>query len=129
MDATSKFSLGFAQASESKVRLADRLLMLQTPEKIVIALSLICQALGFSIFGTLIVANRHQADLNGFAGGSFVAAVSGISAILVGAAFLIATGFYWRSCARCSTGLGVSRKTARLTFAKHESITTIPSLA
>jgi hypothetical protein len=53
MDATSNFSLRLAQASESKVRMADRLLTRQTSEKIAIALSLISQALGFSIFGTL----------------------------------------------------------------------------
>jgi len=67
--------------------------------------------------------------LNGFSGGSFVAVVSGISAIVVGAAFLIAAGFYWRFCARRSAALAVSRKIARLTFAKPESITAIPSLA
>ena len=129
MDATSNFSLRLAQASESKVRMADRLLTRQTSEKIAIALSLISQALGFSIFGTLIIANRHQADLNGFSGGSFVAVVSGISAIVAGAAFLIAAGFYWRFCARRSAALAVSRKTARLTFARPRSITRIPSLA
>jgi hypothetical protein len=107
----------------------DRLVTRQTPERIAIALSLISQALGFSIFGTLIIANRHEADPNGFAGGSFVAVVGGISAILAGAAFLIAAGFYWRFCARRSARLAVSRKTARLTFARPESVTAIASLA
>jgi hypothetical protein len=129
MDATTNFSLRFAQASESKVRMADRLGTRQTSEKIGIALSLISHALGFSIFGTLITANRHQADLNGFGGGSFVAVVSGFSAMLVGAACLSAAGIYWRLCAGRSAGLAVSRKTVRLNFAKPESITTIPSLA
>jgi len=36
----------------------------------------------------LIIINRHQADLNGLAGGSAVAIVGGISALLVGTVFL-----------------------------------------
>jgi hypothetical protein len=129
MDATSNFSLRFAQASESKAGTEVRLLERQTLERIATELSLISQALGFSIFGTLIIANRHQADLDNFAGGSFLAMVGGIGAILVGTAFLVAACLYWRFCARRSAGLPVSRKTARLTFAKPESITAIPSLA
>ena len=66
MDAISNFSLGFAQASELKARMADRLLTRQTLDKIATGLSLISQAFGFSIFGTLIIANRHQANLNDF---------------------------------------------------------------
>ena len=129
MDTTANLSLRFAPASESKVSMADGLLTRLTPKRIATALSLISQALGFSTFGILIIANRHQADLNGFAGGSFVAVVGGISAILVGAAFLIAAGFYWKFCARHSTRLAVSPKTARLTFARPESLTAIASLA
>lgn len=129
MDATSNFSLRFAEASESKAWIADRLLARQTLERTATGLSLISQALGFSIFGTLIIAHRHQAELNDFAGGSFVAVIGGISAILVGAAFLIAAGFYWRFCARRSARLALSRKTARLTFARPESVAAIASLA
>ena len=129
MDATSNFSLRFAQASESKARMADRGLTRQTLETIATALSLISQALGFSIFGALIIANRHQADLNGFAGGSLVAVVGGISAILVGSVFLIAAHLYWRFCVRRSAPLAVSRKTARLTFPRSEPVTAIASLA
>lgn len=129
MDATSNFSLRFARASESKVRMPDRLLTRQTLERIATGLSLVGQAFGFSIFGTLIIANRHQADLNDFAGGSFVAMVGGISAILVGTAFLIAACLYWRFCARRSAALPVSRKTARLTFPKLKTVTAIASLA
>jgi hypothetical protein len=129
MDATSNFSLRIAQASVSKVRMADWLLARQTLGRIATGLSLICQALGFSIFGTLMIANRHQSDLNDLAGGSFVAMVGGISAILVGTAFLIAAFLYWRFCARRSPALAVSRKTARLTFAVPESVTAIAALA
>jgi hypothetical protein len=63
MDATSNFSLGFAQASGSKAGLPERLLSRQALERIVIGLSLISQCLAFSSFGMLIIANR-QADLN-----------------------------------------------------------------
>jgi hypothetical protein len=129
MDATSNFSLRLAQASESKARMVDRLLMRQIPEKIATRLGLISQGLGFSIFGTLIIANRHQAGPNDFAGGSFVAMVAGAGAILVGTAFLIAAFFYWRFCIGRSTGVAVSRKTARLTFPTPESATAIASLA
>jgi len=40
-----------------------QLLKRQTLERIATGLSLISRAFGFSIFGTLIVANWHQADL------------------------------------------------------------------
>jgi hypothetical protein len=67
--------------------------------------------------------------LNGFAGGGFVAVVGGSSAILVGAAFLIAACLYWRFCARRSAGLAVSCKIARLTFPEPESVTAIAAVA
>jgi hypothetical protein len=38
-------------------------------------MSLLGEAIGFSIFGILIIMNRHQADLNGLADGSSVATV------------------------------------------------------
>jgi hypothetical protein len=47
-------------------------------DRTVTRLSLISQGLALSIFGMLIIANRHQADLNDFAGGSFVAMVGGV---------------------------------------------------
>jgi hypothetical protein len=71
MDATSNFSLRFAQASGSKAGLPERLLRRQALERIVTGLSLISQGLAFSSFGMLIIGNRHQADLNAFAGGGF----------------------------------------------------------
>jgi hypothetical protein len=61
MDAIFNFGLRFAQASESKVRMTDRLLMRETVERIATGMRLISQAIGFSIFGTLVIANRHQA--------------------------------------------------------------------
>jgi uncharacterized membrane protein YidH (DUF202 family) len=129
MDATSNFSLRIPQASESNVRMADWLLARQTLKWIATGLSLISQAFGFSIFGTLIIANRQQADLNDFPAGSFVAMVGGVSAILVGTAFLIAACLYWRFCARRPARLAVSRKTVRLTFPKPELVTAIASPA
>jgi hypothetical protein len=107
--------------------MADRSLKRQALKRIPTGLSLITQALGFSIFGTLIIANRHQADLNNLAGGSFVAMVGGISAILVATAFLIAACLYWRFRTRRSAALVVSRKTVRLTFPKPELVTAIAS--
>jgi hypothetical protein len=50
-------------------------------------MGLISEAIGFSILGILIIMNRHQADLNGLAGGSAVAMIGGISAIFVGFGF------------------------------------------
>jgi hypothetical protein len=111
MDATFNFSFGCAQASESKARVPARLLTRQTLERIVVGLSLIAQAFGFSIFGMLIIVNRHQAELNHSPGGSFIAIVGGISALLVGTTFLIAACLYCRSCARRADGLAASRKT------------------
>jgi len=107
----------------------ERLLRRQALERTVTGLSLISQGLAFSIFGMLIIANRHQADLNDFANGSFVAMLGGISALLMGTAFIIAAFLYWRLRARRSAGLTFSSKTARLTFARPESATAIASLA
>ena len=129
MDTTSNFGLRFAQAPGSKPGMPERLLRRQALDRTVTGLSLISQGLAFSIFGMLIIANRHQADLNDFAGGSFVATVGGAGAILVGIAFTITAFFYRRFCARRSAGLAVIRKTARLTFARPESATAIALLA
>ena len=106
MDATHNFSLRFAQRTESKAETTNRLLMRQTLQKISTGMSLISLSLGFSIFGMLIIVNRHQADLDGLCGGSSVATVRGIGAILVGTAFLVAACLHWRSCARVSLRCG-----------------------
>jgi hypothetical protein len=72
-------------------------------------MSLISVALGFWVFATLIIINRHQAELNGLSGGSSIAMVGGIGAFLVGAVFLIAAGLHWRFCARHPAALPVRR--------------------
>jgi uncharacterized membrane protein YidH (DUF202 family) len=120
MDATSNFSPELAQVSESKADASGRLFNGQTLQRISTAISLISLAVGFAIFGMLIMINRHQADLNGFSGGSCVAIVGGISAILVGTVFLVAAYLHWRFCARRSVAFPVRRQTARLTFYRAE---------
>jgi hypothetical protein len=47
MDAIFNFGLRFAQASESKVGMTDRLLMRETVERIATGMRLISQAIGF----------------------------------------------------------------------------------
>ena len=96
------YSLRSAQASDSKVKTPDQLLSRQTLQRIATRMVLVSEAIGFSIVGILIIMNRHQADLNGLAGGSAVAMIGGISAILVGTVFLVATYLHWRFCARPS---------------------------
>ena len=80
-------------------------------------MSLLSEAIGFAILGILIIVNRHQADLNGLSGGSSVAIVGGISAILVGTIFLIAACVHWSFCAKHQDTLPVRRQPARFTFA------------
>jgi hypothetical protein len=129
MDATANFSLRFTRAAESKVETTDWVLSRQMLQRIATRSSLVGQAIGFSILGILIIMNRHQADLNGLAGGSAVAMIGGISAVLVATVFLVAAFLYWRFCAGRSAGLAFSRKTARLIFATPKSATAIASLA
>jgi hypothetical protein len=81
-------------------------------------MSLVSEAIGFSALGILIIVNRHQADLNGLSGGSSVAMVGGISAVLVGTVFLFAAYLHWRFCARRPAALPVRRQSARFTFAR-----------
>jgi hypothetical protein len=109
--------------------LFEQLLKRAARERIATLLSLISQAVGFSIIGILILATRHQAELNDSAVGGSVAIVGGTSALFVGTAFLIAAVLYWRFCARRSAGLALNRKTTRLTFASPESATAIAALA
>jgi hypothetical protein len=111
MNAASTFSLTFARLSEPKFETLGRLLNRQTLQRIASVTSLISQAVGFSVLGMLIIVNRHQADLNGISGGSSVAMVGGIGAILVGAAFLVAACLYCRFCARHSAAFSASRQT------------------
>jgi hypothetical protein len=109
MNATSNFSLGFASVSEPT---PDRLFDRQPLQRIATVMSLISQAIGFSVLGTLIMLNRHQADLNVPSGNGCLATVGGMSAILLGAAFLVAAGLYCRFRAARLVALPVRRRSA-----------------
>ena len=125
MDATANFSLRFTRASESKVETTDWFLSRQMLQRIATRLSLVGEAIGFSILGILITVNRHQADLNGLTGGSTVATVGGISAVFVATVFLVATCLHWRFCAKHPAALPVRRQSARFTFARPNPVTAI----
>jgi hypothetical protein len=129
MDATANFSLRFARASESKVETTDWLLSRQVLQRIATRMSLVSEAIGFSVLGILIIVNRHQADLNGLLGGSSIAMVGGISAILVGTAFLLAACLHWRFCARRAVALPLRRQSARFTFARPQPAMTFAVLS
>jgi hypothetical protein len=129
MKAITDFSLSFAQRLGFKAEMAEQLCKRATLKRMATGLSLISQAIGFSIIGMLILATRHQAELNDSVGGGSFATAGGISALFVGTAFLIAALLYWRFCARRSTGLALRHKTVRLTFARPELTTAIASLA
>jgi hypothetical protein len=58
-------------------------------------------------------------------GGSFVAIVGGISALLEGTIFLVAAGLHWRFCAKHPATLPVRRHSVRFTFAKPNPVTAI----
>ena len=90
MNATSNFTFGFVPASMSKIETPDRLLSRRTLQRIATRMSLVSLALGFWVFAMLIIVNRHQAELNGLSGGSAVAIIGGLSALLVGTVFLVA---------------------------------------
>ena len=121
MGATYNFSLGFAQGTESKAETPDRLLKRQPLQEICTGMSLVSLCLGFSVFGMLIIVNRHQADPNGLSGESFVATAGGLGAILVGMAFLVSACLHWRFCAKRSAAPSDRRQSARLTFSRPES--------
>ena len=129
MDATANFSLRFARPSGSKIETTDWVLSRQVLQRIATQLSLLGEAIGFSILGILILMNRHQAELNGLAGSSSVAMIGGISAVLVATVFLGAACFHWRFCAIHPATLPVRRQSVRFTFAGPEPITAITLLA
>ena len=96
MDTTYHFSLGLAQGRESKTKTANRWPKRQTLRKISTGISLVSLSLGFSIFGMVIIAHRHQADLNDLWGGGSIATVGGIVSFLVGMVFLVSAYLHWR---------------------------------
>jgi hypothetical protein len=83
MDAVYNFSLGLTHGVKSKTETLTRSPIQQTLQQISTGISLVSLSLGFSIFGAMIIANRHQADLNDLSGGSSVATLAGIGAILL----------------------------------------------
>jgi len=129
MDATANFSLRFARPSESQVETTDWVLSRQVLQRIATRMSLLGEAIGFSILGILILMNRHQAELNGLPGGSAFAMVGGIGAFLVGTVFLVSAYLHGRFCARHPAALPVRRQSVRFTFAGPEPITAITLLA
>ena len=129
MDVTANFSLRFPRISESKVETTDWVLSRTTLQRIATRVSLVGEAIGFSILGILIIMNRHQADLNGLAGGSTVAMVGGISAVFVAAVFFAAAWLHWTFCVRHpAAALPVRRQSFRFTFARPNPVTTIALL-
>ena len=124
MDATANFSLRFARASDSKAETTDGLLSRQVLQRIATR-SLVSEAIGFSIIGILIIVNRYQADLNGFSGGSSLAMVGGICALLVGTIFLGAACVHWRFCAMHPATLPARRHSVRFTFARPNPVPAI----
>jgi len=123
MDATANFSLGFARPSESKVETTDWVLSRQVLQRIATRMSLVGEAIGFSILGILILMNLHQADLNGLGGGSTVAMIGGIGAVLVATVFLGVACFHWRFCASHPATLPVRQQSVRFTFARPNPVT------
>lgn len=109
MDATANFDLRFARPSESKVETTDWLLSRQVLQRIATRISLVSEAIGFSVPGIMIILNQHQAGLNGLAGRSSLAMIGGISAVLVASVFLVAACLHWRFCARHPPALPVRR--------------------
>ena len=96
MDTTYNFHLGLAKERALKNETPNRPFNAQKLEKISTGISLVSLSLGFSVFGLLIIAHRHQADLNDLLSGSSVAAFGGIVSILVGTIFLVSAYLYWR---------------------------------
>jgi hypothetical protein len=118
MDALYNLSPGFARWTDAKAEMPAQSIDRLTIQKISTGLSLMSLALGFSIFGILIIVNRHQADLHGLSGESSLAIAGGIGAILVGTVFLVAACCHWRFYARRSVTLSVRRQATRLTFSR-----------
>jgi hypothetical protein len=85
MDASTNFSLGFAQPLGVKAERPGRAAL----QRIATGIGLVSLAVGFSGIGMLTIMKRGQADLSGISGGSSIAVIGGISAVLVGTVFLV----------------------------------------
>jgi hypothetical protein len=117
MDTTANFSIVFGQTSKLKADTSNRL---QTLQRIATRMSLISEALGFTILGTLIIMKRLQADLNCLSGSNAIAMVGGVNAISASTAFLLAACLHWKFYARLSAAVPVRHQLARLTFSRCE---------
>jgi hypothetical protein len=104
MDAPSNFSLGFAEGTGPKTETPPRLFDRQSFRQIWTATSLVTLSLGFSVFGILIIVNRHQANLDGLSGDSLVATAGGIGGLAIGICFLVAACLHWRTISGSSGG-------------------------
>jgi hypothetical protein len=129
VDVTANFNPRFDRTSDSEVDAAGWVLSRRMLQRLATRMSLLGQAIGFSIVGILIIMNRHEAGLNGLAGGSAVPIIGGISALLVAASFLVATYLHWRFCARHSAELRVRRQSARFTFSRSDPVMAFASLS
>ena len=114
MNTTTNFSIWFGQAPELKVDAPDRS---QTLQRRAARISLISEALGFTILGTLIIMKRFQAGLDWLSSRSAIAIIGGVSAIPAGTAFLLGACLHWKFRAR----LPAWRWLARFTFSRCES--------
>jgi hypothetical protein len=117
MNTTTNLSIWFGQASELKVDTPDRS---QTLQRRAARISLISEALGFTILGTLIIMIRLQPDLDCLSSGSAIAMIGGVSAIPADTAFLFAACLHWKFCARLSAALPARHRLARFTFSRCE---------
>ena len=88
-------SLGFAEETETNTEKSERLFHRRLLRNIWTTMSLVSLSLGFSVFGILIIVNRHRADLNGHSGDSFVVAVGGVGGLVIGICFLVAACLHW----------------------------------
>jgi hypothetical protein len=114
MNTTTNLSNWFGQASELKVDAPDRS---QTLQSRAARISLISEALGFTILGTLIIMKRFQAGLDWLSGRSAIAMIGGVSAIPAGTAFLLGACLHWKFRAR----LPAWHRLARFTFSRCKS--------
>jgi hypothetical protein len=106
MDVPFNSSFGFAEGTGPQTEMSARLFDRQPLRRIWTMMSLASLSLGFSVFGVLIIVNRHQADLHGRSGESFLAAAGGIGGLLIGMGFLVAGCLHWST----ESSLGFSVK-------------------